>query len=70
MSTDAAVAEPFGRIVERGAGAGEYLIELVDGEDAALRDDWGDDDGRVRIQPGRVGSEQPLPGGAGQRLEL
>ena len=33
------------------------MIELAEDEDAALRDDWGDLDGRVRIQPGRVGLE-------------
>lgn len=46
---------PLGRIVERHAGAGFSMIEVAADEDAALRDDWGADDGRVRIQPGRIG---------------
>jgi hypothetical protein len=49
--------EPVGRIVERNVGAGFRLFELAEDDDAALRDDWGDDDARVRIQPGRVGIE-------------
>lgn len=49
--------EPYGSIVERNAGAGYRMIELAEGEDAAMRDAWGDLDGPVRIQPGRVGLE-------------
>jgi len=48
-------AQPYGSITERNVGAGFNLFELAEDEDAALRDDWADDDGRVRIQRGRVG---------------
>ena len=39
----------WARIVERNAGAGFGMIELAYGEKAAVRDDWGDLEGRVRI---------------------
>lgn len=48
---------PVRSVVEHGAGAGNYIIELVEHEDAALRDGWEGTDGAVRIQPGRVGLE-------------
>lgn len=48
---------PVRSVVERGAGAGNYIVELVEDEDAALRDAWEGDDARVHIQPGRVGLE-------------
>lgn len=48
---------PVRSVVERGAGAGSYIVELVEDEDAALRDAWEEDDALVHIQPGRVGLE-------------
>lgn len=48
---------PVRSIVERGVGAGNYIVELVEDEDAALRDDWEGSHGPVRIQTGRVGLE-------------
>lgn len=48
---------PVRSVVERGAGAGNYIVELVEDEDAALRDDWEGENAPVHVRPGRVGLE-------------
>lgn len=35
--------------------AGNFIVELVEDDEAFCRDDWGRDESDVRIQPGRVG---------------
>ena len=44
----------YGRVVEERIGAGYGPIEIAEVR-AALRDAWGRDRGRVRVQPGRIG---------------
>lgn len=42
-------------MLERGASAGYYVVELVENEEAAFRDLFADYDAPVRVEPGRVG---------------
>lgn len=48
-------SELVSRTVERGVSVRKGIIELAQDWDAAFRDDWGENTGRVRVQRGRVG---------------
>ena len=47
--------ELVGRTIERGVSVRKGIIELAQDWEAAFRDDWGENTGRVRVQRGRIG---------------
>lgn len=47
--------KPFDEVVETDLLAGNFIIELIENDEAFARDDWGADQGAVRVQLGRVG---------------
>ena len=53
--SDVTAPEPFDEAFEKKLSAGYALFELCEDEDAALTDDWGDNEEPLKVAPGRVG---------------